>query len=136
MNPYPYGSPAYGAPPPYLSPGEKPRVWGWYVAYCVAMALMYFLCFAGGVALTAFAGELGPDSGEMQAQGVLMAVLGLPFFLIYGVAPFLPKKPWTWILHIVLIAVGLTSACCIPAALPLLIYWLKPETKVFFGRAP
>jgi hypothetical protein len=28
----------------------------------------------------------------------------------------------------------MTSVCCIPACVPLLIYWIKPETKAYFGR--
>ena len=34
----------------------------------------------------------------------------------------------------VLIAIGLTSCLTIPAALPLLLYWIKPEAKAWFGR--
>jgi len=29
----------------------------------------------------------------------------------------------------------LTSCCILPAAVPLLIYWVKPETKAWFNRA-
>ena len=35
--------------------------------------------------------------------------------------------------HVVLISVGLMSLCIAPASIPLLIHWLKPETKARFG---
>jgi hypothetical protein len=37
-----------------------------------------------------------------------------------------------WIYGIVLIALGMTSACFVPACIPLLIYWLKPDAKSYF----
>jgi len=47
---------------------------------------------------------------------------------------FLRPKPWVWIYDLVIICMGMTSACFLPAAIPLLIYWLKPEVKAHFGR--
>ena len=32
-----------------------------------------------------------------------------------------------------LICVGMTSCCCIPACLPILLQWIKPDTKAWFG---
>jgi hypothetical protein len=32
----------------------------------------------------------------------------------------------------VTIGLGMTSACTLPICIPLLIFWLKPETKAFF----
>jgi hypothetical protein len=28
----------------------------------------------------------------------------------------------------------MTSACFLPACIPLLIYWIKPDVKAYFGR--
>jgi hypothetical protein len=33
-----------------------------------------------------------------------------------------------------MMAIGMTSCCFLPFLIPLLIYWLKPETKAYFGR--
>jgi hypothetical protein len=46
----------------------------------------------------------------------------------------MPRRPWAWIFGLVLICIGLTSLCCLPVAIPLLLSWLKPETKSYFGR--
>ena len=41
---------------------------------------------------------------------------------------------WLWIYDLIIICLGMTSACFWPAVIPLLIFWLKPETKRHFGR--
>jgi hypothetical protein len=128
-NPYaplPPQSP-WGPPPPQLG---SPPVWPWYIAYAVAMALMYLMVAASGGFLLA-AGE----NIEDQIQGGVMAVMGLGLAAVFGVAPLLPKKPWAWVYHVVLIGLSMTSFCCMPISIPLLIHWLKPETKAFFGRS-
>jgi hypothetical protein len=67
-------------------------------------------------------------------EGILFIGLGIPLMVVFAIAPFLPKKPWVWIYGIVLIGLGMTSVCCLPATIPLLIFWIKPETQQFFGR--
>lgn len=37
------------------------------------------------------------------------------------------------IVGIVAIAMGMTSACCMPAAIPLLIFWINDKTRKYFG---
>jgi hypothetical protein len=124
-------------PPPY---GQYPvniqqvvpdrvAVWPWYIAYAVVMALMYLFVCGAGVLLALLA-----TKDEDRIQGVIMAIIGLPFAIPYAIAPMLGKTPGAWTYHLVLICIGLTSACCIPVSLPLLIFWLKPETKAYFGR--
>ncbi|MCI0516137.1 hypothetical protein L0128_23230 [candidate division KSB1 bacterium] len=112
-----------------------PPVWNWYVVYCVTMALMYLVIVLLGVLFLGWQLEI-PDTEEFEIQiiGWVFLGLGLPLGLIFGIAPFLPKQPWAWIFGIVLIGIGMTSACCLPAAIPLLIFWIKPENKAFFGR--
>jgi len=66
--------------------------------------------------------------------GLFFVILGVVFFAPYILAPFFPKKPWAWIYGIVMICIGMTSACTLPASIALLIFWLKPETKQYFGR--
>ncbi len=119
-----------------LPPHEpKPPVWSWYVAYCVTLAAMYLGCIVLGVGLlVAGAAETGPDAAEMTIVGAIMAVLCVPFLAASAAAPFLPRTPWAWTFHVVLVALGMTSACCLPACIPMLIQFLKPETKAWFGK--
>lgn len=43
--------------------------------------------------------------------------------------------PWLWTYDLVIICLGMTSTCILPASIPLLIFWLKPETKRYFGKS-
>ena len=124
---------------PYIGslPGEplpdsgRPPVVLWYFIYCIALALVYLAMI--GLLVVALAIEPSTKLEDIIIFSVL-AVLCLPFAAFYGAAPFLPNKPWVWTYGIVAIAIGMTSACCLPACIPLLIYWMKPETKRYFGK--
>jgi drug/metabolite transporter (DMT)-like permease len=111
-----------------------PPVYTWFVVYCVLMALLYLFTAAMGVVFLIL--EPDPDMSVMEARimGAVFTIVGLIFFAPFAAAPFLPRKNWVWIFGLVLICVGLTSACCLPVCIPLLIYWLKPEMKAFYGR--
>ena len=135
----PYQPPAYDAWKSPPSPPRVPAVWYWYVAYCVAMALLYLACLAGGIALFGFAEEIAAKDrssspNEFRVMGVMFILISLPLTLLFVIAPVLKGKVG-WILGFVTIGIGLTSACCLPASVPLLIYWLKPELKAYL-RVP
>ena len=34
---------------------------------------------------------------------------------------------------LILIAISMTSLCCIPAAVPLIIFWIKEENRQYYG---
>jgi hypothetical protein len=115
---------------------QSPPVWKWYVAYCAAMAFMYLLLVLMGVVFLAIPPGLEAkpqEAQEAQIWGFLTIILGVLFLAPYAAAPFLPRRKWAWIVGVVLIGIGMTSMCCLPAAIPLLIFWLKPENKEFFG---
>ena len=119
---------------PQSSGSEKPAVWNWYAAYCVAMALLYLLCVVMGlVFLFADPAELEMDAVGAKLMGGMFVVLGLLLGALFGAGPLLPLRKWAWVVGIVLICIGLTSMCCLPAAVPLLIWWLKPETKQYYN---
>lgn len=115
---------------------EKPKVYTWFVVYCILMCLMY-LCLMG---LGFFYPKLAAMSGESQRMaqatliGPIYSIFGLIFFVAYLVALFLKPVPGAWIYNLVLICFGMTSCCCLPITIPLLIFWIKPETKNYFNR--
>ena len=141
----PYQPPAYPPPgypsyPPakyaHVQPGT-PSVWWFFVAYCVGMGLLYLMCLFGAGAMIVFAEELtrdDPDATPAQAvvMGVALAGISIPLMLLFFSAPLLPKRKWAWIVCIVAIAIGLTSACTMAASIPLLVFWLKDEVKCFY----
>ena len=111
---------------------ESPPVWLWYRVYAVFMGL-----FHAGVAL-AIAALLVATAGQgIKGEDLVVVIVAGLFFLgalPFLAAPFLPRVSWAWHYHLVLIALGLMNLGCIPMSIPLLIYWLKPETKRFFGK--
>ena len=69
----------------------------------------------------------------------MFLIPGLLFFVPYLLAIFLPRKPFFWVLGIILIALnfiplGFSSCILLPSAVILMVFWLRPETKAYFGR--
>ncbi|MBK7875128.1 MAG: hypothetical protein IPJ77_05170 [Planctomycetes bacterium] len=107
----------------------------WYRVYCGAMAAMYLLCILGGILILAVDEEtFGKDALQLRFTGIALAVFSAPAMAAFALGLFLPRKPWTWTYGLVLICLGLTSVCCLPACIPLLITWLKDDVKSAFGR--
>lgn len=129
-------APGYGGPPPFA--GGTPPVVTWFRVFAGLMALLYLVVMGMGIVLVVVGGSaaqgMNPEGLEPAILGVIYSVLGLVFGIAYAVGLFLPRKPWGWVAGIVLIAIGMTSICCLPATIPLLIFWLKPEAKAYFGR--
>jgi hypothetical protein len=53
----------------------------------------------------------------------------------YAVAPWLPRKPWTWIYGIAIITFSALGGCFF-VAIPLLVFWIRPDVQAHLGRAP
>ena len=111
----------------------------WFRVYAGAMTALYALLVVGGIFAMLFLPNLpkGPDdppTGLLVAYGGLFATLGLLFAGVFAAVFFLKPQPWVWVYSLVLICIGMTSACCIPACVPLLIFWLKPEVQRWYGR--
>lgn len=126
----------YGPAVPATVPSDNEtgrKTFLWYRVYCVAMALLYLFVVGMGLFLV-FLPETSNTREIDMITGAAYAVVGVIFLLAYSVAAMLPRKSYNWIVGIVVIALGLTSCCFLPATVPLLIFWLKPETKAYFGR--
>lgn len=111
-----------------------PPVFKWFVAYCIVMSLLYLFTVGMGIVFLFIEPDAEMSAAEARIMGAVLLILGLAFFFPYAFAPFLPRQSWVWVFGLVLICIGLTSACCLPASIPLLIFWLKPEMKTFYGR--
>lgn len=116
-----------------LETGRK--TYFWYRIYCGIMALLYLALTVFGIILTAAPFESREFSAtELMTMGVVYAILGAILFFAFAVATFLPVRPYNWVVGIVMMALGMTSCCLLPALIPLIIFWFKPETQRFFGR--
>lgn len=110
---------------PVVRPAAPPVV-AVYKVYCFAMAAVNVL----GIAVPIWFGSM---MGWKVDQGALSAAAGIavvPFLA----ALFLPARQWAWALGFVLICAGMIRPWFLPVAVPLLIYWVKPDVKRYFGR--
>lgn len=70
-----------------------------------------------------------------KAPGLVAFVLSIA--LLYTAAAMIPRKPWAWVFGIVVLATTVFPFCVTAAAMvPLLVHWLRPEVKQYFGRPP
>ena len=100
------------------------------------MTALYFLVALMGAGLFLFSDEIvDPDVDEMELKimGCVYGVVGLGLAVLFLVGAFVPRRPWGWIYSVILIGLGLTSCCLLPATIPLLIYWIKPEVKQYYN---
>ena len=111
-----------------------PPAFKWFLIYCILMALGYLTLAVMGIVFGFVSPDREMNPEEAKLMGVVFIILGLAFCVPYAIAPFLPRKSGVWVFGLVLICIGLTSLCCLPVCIPLLISWLKPETKAFYGR--
>ena len=125
---------------------QPPKVVGWYRVYAGAMTFLYLLLIGLGLFLLLSPNALiDPDAGMLSNRpadetealilGAVYSGLGLVLAATYAVSFFLPRRRGSWIYGIVLIAIGMTSCLCLPATIPLLIHWLKPECRDWFHAA-
>ena len=122
-------------PPSYVIPvSGPPKVLVWFRVYTGCMTAIYALCVLAAP-LVFFAGTRarGEDALVLKIQAGVLLLVGLVFAVVFALPFVLPRKRWVWIYDLVLICIGLTSCCILPAAVPLLIYWLKPEAKNWFN---
>ena len=107
----------------------------WYRVYCMVMAFLCLAVTGFGIFIATVPMAVPPrDEEQLFVMGIVYGVLGFIFFVLYAVAALLPPKPYNWIVGIIVVALGMASCCTWPAAIPLLIFWVKPETQEFLGR--
>ena len=123
----------YYEPPP--SQRGRPAVITWFRVYAATTLVLYLVGF---LALWQFLTPAGPhEPPHVTPAGVLTEIIVglvvLGFVSLHAVAALVPYKPWGWTVGLVAICLGLSS-CMALAAVPLLIFWMKPEAKAAFGR--
>lgn len=112
----------------------KPKAWNWFLFYIASLVLAYFLCVVGGVGLVVWGSTMsGPEATEMMLTGGILAGISVPFLVGVGAAPFLPRRKWVWTYDLILIALGMGSCLWMPLSIYLLIKWLEPDMKAYFG---
>lgn len=113
---------------------SKPQVVTWFTAYAVFMIVLYVAVAA--FSLMFFLGDPADfemDEAGARIVGVILLVVGFAVASAFCLPLIAQPRPWVWTYDIVMICIGMTSACFWPICIPLLIFWVKPETKRYFG---
>jgi hypothetical protein len=122
-----------------LSPAQapaKPPVVIWFKIYCGFLCVLYLATAAVSlVFFLADPADLGMSTLEARLLGGVLLLMGLGLFLACLLPLLLSPRPWVWTYDLVLICLGMTSPCFLPACIPLLVFWLKPATKEYFGKS-
>ena len=135
-------------PPPL--PVSKPFHPGFYRGWCCLFVVLWTAMATWG--LLEMSGVVEPGLGiieglmvkddpvqraalieEKRSDAIGVVVLSLIGMAFYGVAACVPRRPWGWVVGLIAI-VGTVFPFLITVAgtIPLLISWLKPETKRYF----
>ncbi len=110
-----------------------PRAIKWFKLYALSLSAVYALLIVLAFPLLMMdAAALDMDPLEAKITGVLFLAMGVPLLASFLAPLFLGRKPWVWTYSLILIALGLSS-CCLPLCVFLLMEWLKPETKRYYG---
>jgi hypothetical protein len=117
---------------------SPPRVLLWYRVYCAVEGSLSLLDVAAGGGAVLFRRQLAEwlQNGDPAAYAVVGAVaagLGLLQAVLFWLAFFLPRRPWAWVYHLVLIGLGLTDPCFFFPCVFLMVFWLRAPTRTYFG---
>ncbi|MFN0129018.1 MAG: hypothetical protein ACKV19_20280 [Verrucomicrobiales bacterium] len=141
-------NPSDGIPP--LLPRPKPAVVTFYRLWCAILAIAYL--GISGYEFAKFSGKIEPQLGllsEMAASNepasrarliaeernssIVGTGLALLLMAIMLLGLFSPRSSWSWGYGFAPIFVSLFPFCVsLAAVIPLLIFWLKPETRQYF----
>ncbi|MGP1385004.1 MAG: hypothetical protein ACTS2F_15685 [Thainema sp.] len=115
-------------------PPQRPAVVIWLKVYCGVLAAIYLLiALLSLVFFSVNPAELEMTAEEATIIGTIFLLIGGALFIVFLIPIFLRPRPWLWIYDIVVICLGFTSFCILPFSVALLIFWLKPEVKRYFG---
>ena len=112
----------------------KPAVVTWFKVYAGVLFLVYLAVIAFSfIFLLVDPEDLEMPAAEAKVMGIMFLAVG-SFLSIACLIPLLARpRPWVWVYSLVIICLGMTSACFLPACIPLIIFWIKPETKRYHG---
>jgi hypothetical protein len=121
-----------------VNAAPRPSVVVWYRVYCVVSALFYLLIGLALISGMTFDPTFTKGIEHPEAFRIFAWIFSTFIVMMGGlfvVSFFMGRNSSAWVFHLVLICLGLSSGLFIFACIPILIYWLKPETKAYFGRA-
>lgn len=115
-----------------VSQGDTPSVVSGLLAYALFMELN--LSLKGLMMLFALAIKF--DDPQESIQEPLSRLLGIAIVFALHLVPLVGRRvPWAWWYNLCIIGLSFLVTCWIwPISVAMLIYWLQPETKAFYGK--
>ncbi|MEZ5424641.1 MAG: hypothetical protein R2747_00120 [Pyrinomonadaceae bacterium] len=112
-----------------------PRTYFWYRMLNSAVVVFgIFLAVIGLLAIIGSFNETGQQAADAFAGGIFFLVTGgIPGFLCFFGVVF-PPRAWSWYYGLFILILATLSCGLAIFSVPLLIFWVKPETQFFFGR--
>lgn len=109
-----------------------PPLWRYYLCYAIFMGVLFLAATGLGVWLLFMSTEGPHTDATGVALGTLVTVIGGALGGFYCAAPFVTRPRWSWTYHTVLIVVGLLTGVGLLLGIPLLIMWLRGNTRALF----
>lgn len=116
-----------------VSQGDTPSVVSGLLAYALFMELNFSL--NGLMAMVVFVGKL--DDPQASIEEDLTRLFRTAVVFAIHLVPLVGRRvPWAWWYNLFLICLSFLVSCLMwPISIAMLIYWLQPETKAFYGKA-
>jgi hypothetical protein len=114
---------------------EQPKTVMWFRIYAGALAVTYALTAVLGALMVLFGDNMPRHHQDLPAklEGVLYMVVAVPLCALFAVGVPSSRARWRWAFGFVLLAIGTMSCCCLPVVIPIMVMWLKPDVKEWFG---
>jgi len=117
------------------SPAIRPKVVRWFKIYAGFLCLAYLCVAAASIFFFVMdSWKLDLTRAEARLIGYILLGFGLPFFAACLVPFVVRRRPWVWTYNLVVICLGMNGALTLPVSIALLIYWIKPEVKSYYGK--
>ena len=138
----PYESPSttpYPGTPFKVPINPNPQVQIWHLVYVGFVLFCCVLVIIGSVLAFIFAEEIAQADMEMQPEelqimGVVYAVFGILGAILHMVGLVWRKGMGGWVYNLILIVLGVLCSCCTwPAAIPLMIFWIKDKDSIIYS---
>lgn len=94
--------------------------------------LAFYLGFCALGVWALHGAEGGPAGGEVMGLGI--AAVGALCALLVVASFWLPRAPWAWNAHLVLVVLGVVGVVTTPCALLVALLWFRRDTLAWFGQ--
>ena len=111
------------------------RTFFWYRLLCSATAVVgIVIAILGIFAIIGSFDETGEDASDAFNGGIILITSGVFPALLSFLGVVFPPRPWSWAFGLALLILMTFSCALCVFSVPILTFWLKYETRAYFGR--